>query len=64
LRSSHDKLPFFTSLTRDATAELKDIHARIPVILPKDRMMDWLSPEKDYMEFLSGTVQNLHFEAC
>jgi len=64
LRSSHDKLPFFTILTRDATAELKDIHARMPVILPKDRMMDWLSPEKNYMEFLSDTVQNLHFEAC
>jgi len=64
LRSSHDKLPFFTILTRDATAELKDIHARMPVILPQDRMMDWLSPEKDYKDFLSETVQNLHFEAC
>ena len=64
LRSSHDKLPFFTILTRDATAELKGIHARMPVILPKDRMMDWLSPEKDYKDFLSGTVRNLHFEGC
>jgi len=64
LRSSHDKLPFFTILTRGATAELKGIHARMPVILPKDRMVDWLSPEKDYNDFLSDTVQNLHFEAC
>jgi putative SOS response-associated peptidase YedK len=64
LRSSHDKLPFFTILTRDAATELKDIHARMPVILPKNRMMEWLSPEKNYMEFLFDTVQNSHFEAC
>jgi len=64
LRSSHDKLPLFTILTRDATAELKAIHARMPVILPKERMMGWLSPEKDYMEFISDTVLDLHCEAC
>ena len=63
-RSSHDKLPFFTILTRDATDELKFIHSRMPVLLPKERMQDWLSPEEDYRELLAGAQTNLHYEAC
>jgi len=56
LRSFHDKLPFFTILTRNVTPELKAIHARMPVILPKDRMVDWLSPERNYKDFLTDTM--------
>ncbi|HRX58943.1 MAG TPA: SOS response-associated peptidase [Eubacteriales bacterium] len=63
-RSSRDKLPFFTILTRDATDELKFIHSRMPVLLSKERMHGWLSPEEDYRALLAGAAADLRYEAC
>ena len=64
LRSSHEKLPFFVILTRDAEANLRTVRTRMPVVLPKSRMAEWLSPETDYEEFLFNAAPSLHCEAC
>ena len=64
LRSSHEKLPFFTILTREAPAGAKAARARLPVVLPISRLQDWLSPEKDFSEFLFDAPPALAQEAC
>ena len=63
LRSSHASLPVCTILTRAAAADIQAIHARMPVILAKDHIQDWLSSEKDYREFLDAPVPDLRYDA-
>ncbi len=40
-----DGFPVFTVLTREPTEELRRIHDRMPLILPKDRIDDWIKPD-------------------
>jgi putative SOS response-associated peptidase YedK len=40
--SNTEPIPLFVILTRPASSELKFIHDRMPVILPKDAHGDWL----------------------
>ena len=46
--SDEHRLPCFTILTQDAGKELKQIHPRMPVIVPPDRAEEWLSPDTDF----------------
>ena len=39
--------PCFTVLTREASGEAGRIHDRMPVILPKERIDDWIRPDAD-----------------
>ena len=39
-----DDLPVFTILTREPSEELAQIHDRMPLILPTDRIDDWINP--------------------
>lgn len=61
LRSSQTSLPCFTILTRDATDDIKEIHGRMPVILPAAAVGEWLSAEKLYQELLTNVVAGLKF---
>lgn len=45
LYTIEDGLPYFTVLTREATKELAFIHNRMPLLLPEDRIRDWIAPE-------------------
>ena len=54
--SSKERLPSFSILTMDAADVIKDIHARIPVMIPQSRIYEWLSPENPYHEVVQGTV--------
>ena len=40
-----DNFPRFILLTRPASPEIKDICDRMPVILPKDAVKEWIDPE-------------------
>ena len=63
LRSSQSKLPCFTILTRDATDGIKEIHGRMPVILPAAMLDAWLSPENQYNEFMDMAVTDVVAQA-
>ena len=39
-----DGYPVFVVLTRNPTAELSRIHDRMPLMLPEDRIEEWISP--------------------
>ena len=38
------KVPVFTILTREPIEEIRFIHDRMPVILPKDSIREWVNP--------------------
>ena len=59
LRGSQSSLPCFTILTRDASDGVKEIHGRMPVILPAASLDAWLSPENPYDAIIRDAVTAL-----
>ena len=56
--------PVFSILTKDPVESIAFIHNRMPVILPKDAMTDWLNPKYNGIEILSSAVSDMRFLAC
>ncbi len=46
--SDETRLPCFTILTRDADKSIRDLHPRMPVLVPYGRAEEWLSPDTDF----------------
>ena len=46
--SDEHRLPCFTILTQDADMSIKDLHPRMPVLVPYARAEEWLSPDTDF----------------
>ena len=57
-----DELPVFTVLTRDPVGELKRIHDRMPLILPKKLIEEWIRPETKPEELLPYALTDMVFE--
>ncbi len=53
--SDQHKLPCFTVLTQDADRTIRELHPRMPVLVPYSRAEEWLSPDTDFL----GMIQNL-----
>lgn len=53
--SDQMRLPCFTILTQDAEKSIRDLHPRMPVLMPWSRAEEWLSPDTDFL----GMIQNL-----
>ncbi len=49
----------FVILTTASNDSLKDIHSRMPLILPEDKILDWLYDEKEAIHLLSYTPELL-----
>lgn len=47
------RLPCFTILTQDAGKEIRDLHPRMPVLMPWTRAEEWLSPDTDFWDMLN-----------
>ena len=56
--SDEHRLPCFTILTRDAEKSIKDLHPRMPVLVPYARAEEWLSPDTDFL----GMLHNLQVQ--
>ena len=54
----------FTILTRGAAPDIAFIHPRMPVILPRDALADWIDPRRDGRALLDGAVEQMRFGAC
>ena len=48
------QLPCFTILTQDAEEEIRDLHPRMPVLVPWARAAEWLSPDTDFLGMLNN----------
>ena len=57
-----NELPVFTVLTREPTEELRRIHDRIPLILPKDLIEDWIRPDTKPEDLLPYALTDMVFE--
>ncbi len=54
--------PVFVVLTKDPTKELAKIHDRIPLILPTDKIDDWISPSSDPEEIVRFALEDMVIE--
>ena len=55
-------LPVFTVLTKEPTAELRRIHDRMPLILPKDLIDDWINPHTNPKDILRYSITDMVME--
>lgn len=46
----------------EPTAELGKIHDRMPLILPKDKIEEWINPESIPEDLLSYSLTDMIFE--
>ena len=54
-----DGFPVFTVLTREPTQYLRQIHDRMPLILPKYMIQEWIRPDNKPEELLEYAVTDL-----
>lgn len=54
--------PVFVILTKAPTVELSKIHNRMPLMLPKDRIEDWINPSSNPEELLSYALTDMIIE--
>lgn len=55
-------LPHFVILTKDSGAEIRFIHDRMPLILPENRIVDWIRPDNQPEIFLQEALTEMAFE--
>ena len=55
-------LPVFTVLTREPSEELRRIHDRMPLILPKEKIGYWIDPDSNPRELLQYSLTDMIFE--
>lgn len=53
--------PVFSILTREPANSISFIHDRMPVILPRDMMNDWLNPRFNANEILQSAVLDISY---
>ena len=56
------QVPVFTVLTREPSEEIRFIHDRMPVILPREAIDKWIKPGSDPKEILKDAITDMVFE--
>ena len=56
------KYPVFAVLTRAHTDELRQIHDRMPLILPERAVDEWISPDGELNRVVDKAVTDLVIE--
>ena len=54
-------LPFFVILTKDAGEELRQIHDRMPLILPEDKITEWIDPQNRPEDVLPFAAERMAY---
>lgn len=54
----------FVILTRPVAKEIAFLHDRMPVILPKEKIAAWLSPENKFDALIAEAMEEMEFHAC
>ena len=55
-------MPVFVILTRDAAEDLRFIHDRMPLIMPKDLIDKWINPGSDPDELVATALTDMVVE--
>ena len=56
------QVPVFSMLTREAAGIVKDIHDRMPLILDKENILDWIRPNSDPSAIVEKALSNMVFD--
>ena len=56
------QVPMFSILTREAAGTVRDIHDRMPLILDKEDVKDWIRPNGDPSALVEKSLSNMVFE--
>ena len=57
-----DNIPVFTVLTMPPSDEVAKIHDRMPVILPKEQIINWINPNSNPSELLQFALTDMYTE--
>ena len=57
-----DGYPVFVILTQEPTEELGKIHDRMPVMLPKEKIDEWINPATNPEDLLAHTLSDMIME--
>ena len=57
-----NRYPVFVILTRQPTVELSRIHDRMPLILPEDKIEEWINPSSDPEELIHHALTDMIIE--
>lgn len=52
----------FTILTKEPTTELRRIHDRMPLMLPKELIDEWINPKANPKDLLQYTLNSMVIE--
>ena len=55
--------PVFVVLTTEPSRELSEIHDRMPVLMPKSQIDNWIHPESNPLELLPYMIKDTVMEA-
>ena len=55
-------LPVFTILTREPSEELRRIHDRMPLILPEEKIVEWITPGSRPEEVMRAALTEMYLE--
>ena len=58
------QVPVFSVLTREAAGTVRDIHDRMPVVLGKDSLRNWIRPDGDPFSITEKALTNMVFETA
>lgn len=56
------QVPMFSILTREAAGTVRDIHDRMPLILDKEVVKDWIRPDGNPSAIVEKALSNMAFE--
>lgn len=56
------QVPMFSILTREAAGTVRDIHDRMPLILDKENILDWIRTDGDSSDIVEKALTNMVFE--
>ena len=54
--------PTFAILTQQAAPKIAFIHERMPVILPAERLRDWLNLQNDVRDILQAALRDMEYQ--
>ena len=57
-----DQFPVFAILTREPTEDLRRIHDRMPLMLPKNMIRSWIDPKNKPEDMLPYALTDMAFE--
>lgn len=51
--------PVFVILTKDPTTELSKIHDRMPLMLPKEKINEWINPSSNPVDLIQFALSDM-----